>query len=231
MVDSFVERCRRHASGAWRAYRHHPWIEAMAAGTLPVEKFVSFQVNDAPYISDLHRALALGLAKAPTGSAWSKAAATVLDDVWVLGEIRAKEEILAELGVTGKLSIGPAAYIPAREAYANHLVRTSLEGGIGDIAAALLPCAMFTEVIGRRFADVRVAGPPAYQRWADIYVQRAVHRMAQVHAEMMETEAARTDEAGRGRMQLLYLRSVQHQVDVFDAAWNLDVRWPGEQGD
>ncbi|MET9295493.1 hypothetical protein [Streptomyces sp. NPDC003077] len=228
MVDSFVEQCRRHAAGAWHAYQHHPWIEAMAEGSLPVEKFVSFQVNDAPYISDLHRSLALGLAKAPTGSSWSKAAATVLDDVWVLGEIRAKEKILAELGVQGELRIGPAAYIPAREAYANHLVRTALEGSIGDIASALLPCAMFTEVIGRRFAGVSIDGPPAYQRWADIYVQRAVHRMAQVHAEMMETEAARTDEAGRERMKLLYLRSVQHQVDVFDAAWNLDVRWPGE---
>ena len=28
-------------------------------------------------------------------------------------------------------------------------------------------------------------------------------------------------------MMLLYLRSVQHQVDVFDSAWNLDVDWPG----
>jgi hypothetical protein len=30
-------------------------------------------------------------------------------------------------------------------------------------------------------------------------------------------------------MYLCYLRSLQHQVDVFDAAWELDVAWPGER--
>jgi thiaminase len=227
MTESFVAECERNAADVWRAYRHHPWIEAMAAGELPVEKFVSFQVNDAPYIVDLHRTLALGVAKAPPGSAWTKAATTVLDDVWVLNEIQAKQDLLAELGYTETLRIDPGMYTPAREAYANHLVRTALEGGIGDIASALLPCAMFTKVIGERFRGVTIEGPPAYQRWADIYVQRAVHRMAEAHAAMMEDRARACDDAGRERMKLLYLRSVQHQVDVFDSAWTLEVAWPG----
>lgn len=228
VAGSFVAECDEHAAAAWQAYRHHPWIEAMAAGELPVEKFIRFQVNDAPYIVDLHRTLAIGVSKAPAGSDWSKAATTVLDDVWVLAEIEAKQEILRKLGFTEPLRIDPAAYSPAREAYANHLVRTALEGSIGDIASALLPCAMFTQVIGARFRGVTIKGPPAYQTWADIYVQRAVHRMAQVHAAMMEQEAARTDTAGRDRMKLLYLRSLQHQIDVFDSAWELDSAWPGE---
>lgn len=227
MTDSFVAQCEQNAADVWAAYRNHPWIEAMAAGTLPVEKFISFQVNDAPYLVDLHRSLALGVAKAPPGSSWSKAATTVLDDVWVLNEVQAKQDLLAELGYTETLRIDPGTYSPAREAYANHLVRTALEGDIGDIASALLPCAMFTKVIGERFAGVVIPGPPAYQKWADIYVQRAVHRMAEAHASMMEACARRTDQAGRDRMMLLYLRSVQHQVDVFDSAWRLDVAWPG----
>jgi thiaminase (transcriptional activator TenA) len=225
---TFAEECRRATDSLWQAYLHHPWIEAMADGTLTVEQFISFQVNDAPYISDLHRALALGVAKAPTGSEWTKAAVTVLDDVWVLNEIQAKQEILHELGYDEPLRIGPEAYIPAREAYANHLVRTALEGSIGDVASALLPCAMFTEVIGNRFRGVELPGPPALRTWAGIYVQRAVHRMAQVHTEMMNHEALRTDDAGRRRMRLLYTRSLQHQIDVFSAAWRLDHAWPGE---
>lgn len=229
MPASFAEECYKSAAGAWARYRHHPWIEALAVGELPVRKFIAFQVNDAPYISDLHRALALGVSKAPTGCSWAKAALTVLDDVWVLGEIDAKQSILADLGYTEPLGIGPDSYTPAREAYANHLVRSALEGSIGDIAAALLPCAMFTEIIGQRFAGVTINGPAAYQRWANIYVERAVHQMAAAHIEMMNSEAARTDDRGRARMRLLYLRSVQHQVDVFDSAWTLDTAWPGDE--
>ena len=228
-MSLFTEECREHAESAWRAYRHHPWIEAMADGTLTVEQFVAFQINDAPYISDLHRCLALGMAKAPTGSEWSKAAATVLDDVWVLGEIEAKQELLRDFGYHDPLPIGPQAYIPAREAYANHLVRAALEGDIGDIASALYPCAMFTKIIGDRFRGTTVPGPAAFGRWADIYVQRAVHRMAEAHAAMMNECAARTDQAGRDRMRLLYLRSIQHQIDVFDAAYTFDHAWPGDE--
>ena len=225
---SFARQCHERAAHVWEVYRHHPWIEAMAAGELPVEKFVSFQVNDAPYIVDLHRSLAFGVAKAP-GTPWAKAATTVLDDVWVLNEIETKRELLRDLGVTAELRIGRDAYIPAREAYANHLVRTALEGDIGQIASSLLPCAMFTQVIGERFRGLRITGPPAYQKWADIYVERAVHRMAEAHAEVMDQEAPRTDEEGRERMYLCYLRSLQHQIDVFDAAWELDTTWPGDR--
>jgi thiaminase/transcriptional activator TenA len=46
---------------------------------------------------------------------------------------------------------------------------------------------------------------------------------------MMETCAARTDQAGRDRMKLIYLRSIQHQVAVFNAAWELDLAWPGDE--
>jgi len=228
MNRPFVDACHEYAADAWHAYKHHPWIEALANGTLSMSQFVSFQVSDAPYISDLHRTLALGIAKAPVGCSWAKAAATVLDDVWVLNEIEAKREILAELGVVLELGTGPAAYTPAREAYANHLVRTAYEGSIGDIASALLPCAMFTQVIGNRFKHHRIPGPPPFQKWADIYVMRAVHRMAQEHAAMMEQQAYRTDDNGRDRMRLLYLRSIQHQIDVFDSAFELDVAWPGD---
>jgi thiaminase len=226
---TFIDELDTQHADLWRSYRHHPWIEAMADGTLTTAQFVAFQVNDAPYISDLHRCLALGLSKAPVGGPWSKAATTVLDDVWILGEIRAKQDLLGELGWTEPLPIGPEAYTPAREAYANHLVRASLEGGFGEVAAALLPCAMFTQVIGERFRGVAIPGPRAFQTWADIYVQRAVHRMAEMHARAVNDEAARTDDRGRDRMRLLYVRSIQHQIDVFDEAYEQSGQWPGQQ--
>ena len=35
---TFMDQCRTYAASAWKAYEHHPWIEAMARDELPREK-------------------------------------------------------------------------------------------------------------------------------------------------------------------------------------------------
>lgn len=222
-MTPLVEQCIAAAGDAWAAYERHPWFEALERGTLPIERFVRFQVEDAPFIPYLHRAIALGLAKAPTGSRWSRAAATLLSDVFVAQELEAKRQILEELGVTDP-RFDRWALSPRREGYANHLLRAALEGSAGEIAAALLPCTFFTRVVGRRFEGVELAGPPAYRRWARIYADKQMYSMLEAHAELMEDEVAR-EPSQRDPLIRLFVRSTQHQVAVFDDALEPGPPW------
>ena len=219
----FADECKKAAGPAWTAYEQHPWFTALEKGELPVEDFIAFQVGDAPFVPQIHRVLAFGVAKAPAGCAWSRAATTLLDEVFVANEMEAKRRVLAGLGVTG-CRFDRWALTPSREAYANHMLRVGLEGTPGQIAAALLPCALFADVVGRRFEGVDIAGPPAFKEWADIYAHKQVYRMAEAHAELMEEEAAQ-GESARREMQRIYIRSVQHQVAVFDAALSRPPGW------
>ena len=219
----FAEYCREATAAGWQAYREHPWLTDLEHGRMTVERFLAFQVDDAPFIPYIHRTLALGLAKAPSGSPWSRTAANLLSEYFVAAETDFKRTLIESLGVDA-VRFDDGALTPAREAYANHLLKTGLDGVIGEIAAGLYPCAMFTEVVGDHFRDVQIAGPPAFGEWAGYYANKAGSRMAQAHAEAMDA-AATTPEA-RAKMLAAYARSLQHQIRVFDAAYQSFPGWP-----
>jgi thiaminase len=221
---SFVEQCRDAMAAGWKAYEDHPWLTDLEHGRLTVERFLAFQVDDAPFIPYIHRTLAFGLAKAPSGSAWSRTAADLLSTYFVAAETDFKRTLVESLG-RDAVRFDAGALTPAREAYANHLLMTALDGGIGEIAAALYPCAMFTSVVGERYRGVDIQGPAAFGDWARYYANKAGSRMAEAHAAVMnERAAANPDE--RERMMFAYARSLQHQIRVFDAAYHAYPAWP-----
>ncbi len=222
-MTTLVDECKQAAGQAWKHYENHPWFTAMENGTLPIERFVRFQVEDGPFIPYLHQTVALALSKAPVGCAWSRAAATLLSDVFVAKELQAKKEIIESLGVKNP-RFDRWALSPRREGYANHLLRTALEGSTAQTAAALLPCTFFTQVVGRRFEGVEVKGPEAYRRWAKIYADKQMYNMLEAHVEMMESEVRREPSAKEDLIRL-FVRSTQHQVAVFDDALEPGPAW------
>jgi thiaminase/transcriptional activator TenA len=221
-VTAFVDQCRELTLKGWDAYENHPWLTDLEQGRMTVERFLAFQVDDAPFIPCIHRTLAIGLSKAPSGSSWSRTAANLLANYFVADETDFKRALVEGLG--DRVRFGPEALTPAREAYANHLLKTAFDGGIGEIAAALYPCAMFTSVVGERFRKVDIKGPEAFTSWARYYANKAGSAMAEAHAAVMNEMA--TTESERERMRFAYARSLQHQIRVFDAAYDQYPGWP-----
>lgn len=224
---SFVEECRERTAAVWQAYSGHPWIEALADGTLRPDQFAFFQIDDGSHVAEFNRALALGIAKAPVGHPWAKAAAHVLDDLSTADELDEKRSLVEALGFAPDVGQSRWSCSPAREGYINHLLRIGLGGTFSQIAASLYPCSLFTEVIGTRFRGLPIPGPEAYRRWTDMYTRRTRTEMCAAHAMVMEQAAASGTETDREDLFRLYKRSLEHQVRVFDAAWRLDGLWPG----
>ncbi|MEU3711146.1 TenA family protein [Streptomyces catenulae] len=219
----FTDRCREATAAGWRAYEDHPWLTDLEHGRMTVERFLAFQVDDAPFIPYIHRTLALGLTKSPSGSAWSRTTANLLSEYFVTAETDFKRSLVESLGQhTVRFDAG--ALTPAREAYANHMLTTGLAGDIGEIAAALYPCAMFTRVVGQRFQGVDIQGPAAFRDWAGYYANKAGSAMAEAHAAQMN--ACATTPERREKMLFAYARSLQHQIRVFDAAYHGHPGWP-----
>jgi thiaminase len=221
--QTFVDQCRESTLAGWQAYENHPWLTDLERGRMTVERFLAFQVDDAPFIPYIHRTIAIGLTKAPSGSPWSRTAANLLSNYFVSDETDFKRALVDSLG-QDSVRFDPGALTPAREAYANHLVKTALDGGIGEIAAALYPCAMFTSVVGERFRNVDIHGPDAFTSWAGYYANKQGSAMAEAHAAIMNEMATTADE--RERMLFAYARSLQHQIRVFDAAYENYPGWP-----
>lgn len=219
---SFADYCLAEADELWQHYAHHEWIESLALGSLTDEQFAFFHRYDVSYSADMHRALAVGVAKAPTGCDWARAALRVLYESFILDKQQRKQRLLGRIGMPATVPLARAARGLSRDAYANHVLRVGWEQPTGVLAAALLPCAMFTEIIGARFAVTPPATRPEIVEWVRGYVNECDADMTRRHAELMDLHARAAGAEGRRAMLAEFGRSVEYQTRVFDAAMSLD---------
>ena len=67
--ERFTETLKAQAWPIWERIFQHPFLLEAKAGTLPLEKFRYYLIQDYKYLSAFARVVAIALAKAPNSSA------------------------------------------------------------------------------------------------------------------------------------------------------------------
>ncbi len=208
----FIER----AGPLWARYVHHPWFEAIHRGDLPMDRFTFFIVHDMPYQRDFLNALVLAASRSEAPAIWLK-----LRD-FILKEVDFEESILDDIGAEWTFDRWAAG--PAREGYMNHISRVALEGNTTYIGAALLPCAAgFTGAMAAP-AD-KSHHPEIYRRWLEYYEKPEQGEFSTDLVRLFEEGATLLGEQELAVAQMVFVRSLQHQIAVFDAAWETKDEW------
>ena len=105
MSQSVSERLRQAAAPIWEKCLHHPFVTAIGDGTLPVEKFQYFMLQDYLYLFDYARVFALGVVKARD----PKLMRTFAENVNAIlgGEMNIHRAYMERLGITELLEKYP----------------------------------------------------------------------------------------------------------------------------
>lgn len=205
------------APALWEGYLEHPWMRGVHDGSLRMDQFIFFLVQDMPYQTDFLNTLVLGASRSDEPDSWLRMRE------FIVAEAAFEAQLLDDLGAEWTFDRWAAG--PAREGYMNHLTRVGLEGTPGDIAAALLPCAAgFTGAMETPTEDVSGLDP-AYQRWLAYYERPEQAEFSGLLVGVFERAIAGASAAALEHARMIFVRSLQHQVDVFDAAWNVSDPW------
>ncbi len=224
-MGKLVERLQAYAGDSWTAYIHHPWLEGMYDGTLDVKRFQYFLVQDLPYLADFSRVYFTAFAKLKPQDL--RIFRPFLKLIAGYDEGNVEEEWLAEIGCNDYTSDRWAA-LKAREGYMNHLVRTAYDGNAFEIFTSTLPCCVGFAEIGDLMRDKDLSKhPEVYQKWLDHYRRPFQREQVDALVAALETCAERMSEDQIQELERIFLRSVQHQIHVFDAAWRMNDPWPG----
>jgi thiaminase (transcriptional activator TenA) len=143
----------------------HPFLTGLADGSLPHEKFAFYITQDALYLKEYARALAVVASRAPDPATTSMFAAHAADIITVEREMHGG--LLKDLGID-PAAIETAQPAPANLAYTSYLLATTLSGSFAEGVAAVLPCYWIYWMVGRVLAR-RGSPDPRYQRWIDSY--------------------------------------------------------------
>jgi thiaminase (transcriptional activator TenA) len=141
----------------------HPFNQELADGTLPLEKFNFYLAQDALYLTDFSKALALTASRLPHDHQ------TELFLQFALNALKAERELhvntlkKAVIADHLKHEQSPFCFM-----YTNYLLKMANTAPVEEAIASLLPCFWVYQQVGQKALAKKTAHNP-YQEWIDLY--------------------------------------------------------------
>jgi thiaminase (transcriptional activator TenA) len=220
-MTQFSQTARQQTESLRASIHGLPFNRELAAGTLDRERFQHYITQDALYLGEFSRALALAAARAPDTATVQAFAQSALGAVAV--ERALHEHFLRAFG------IDPAALTdtePAPDclAYTNFLFATAYHEPWEVLVAALLPCFWIYWDVGCAIAETAAPHNP-YRAWIDTYADPRFGEAVQTVIATTDRAAAAASETVRRRMLAAFIRATQYEWLFWDGANRLR-GWP-----
>ena len=221
MTESWSAELWAAAEPIYAAIVEHPFLAGLADGTLPSEAFAYYLAQDAHYLRDYARALAVVGAKAPTHAIAGLFGRHAAETVEV--ELALHATLLPQLGIDPR-ELGAVPVSPTTTAYTSYLLATAYGSSFGEGLAAVLPCYWIYQRVGEALLG-RGSPEPRYQRWIDTYGGEAFAATVTDVLAVADETGPRLGGDERRRAQEHFVTTSRYEWMFWDAGWRQE-SWP-----
>jgi thiaminase/transcriptional activator TenA len=199
----------------------HPFLRGLTDGTLPEDRFRFYVKQDALYLRQYARCLAMASVKAPNAHWCEMFAAHAQSALNV--ERSLHEAYFASWGLAPE-EVAATTPTPTTLAYTSYLLRVAGTAPFEEILGALLPCYWIYWEVGKRL--VALGSPhPVYQRWIDAYASEQFAAAVQRVLDAADRSTADLPPSRLALTQEHYLTASRYEWMFWDAAYRLE-SWP-----
>ena len=219
MGDSVSYRLHDAAAPIWEACLKHPFVTGIGDGTLAVEKFRYFMLQDYLYLFDYARVFAMGVVKARDPRLMRTFAANV--DAILGGEMEIHRTYMARLGITEEQVF---AVKPALDnlSYTNYMLSVASTGGPAEIVASILACSWSYAEIGQALARIPGAAEhPFYGEWIRGYASDSYAATNHSLIELMDALAAGASGEQLARLTDIFVNCSRYELGFWDMSWEM----------
>ena len=221
MTHSVSYRLHDAAASIWEACQKHPFVTGIGEGTLAVEKFQHFMLQDYLYLFDYARVFALGVVKARDPELMRTFAANV--DAILDGEMKIHRAYMKRLGITEEQVF---AVKPALDnlSYTNYMLSVASSGGPMEIVASILACSWSYAEIGQALATIPDAlEHPFYGEWIQGYSSEEYAATNQALVELMDSLAANATEEQIAYLTEVFVNCSRYELGFWDMSWEMRI--------
>lgn len=165
MRTSLTDRLWGSIDDIFKTILDHPFIDGLTTGSLDRDAFRFYVVQDALYLSDYARALAVCAAKAPHEGATKMFSEHAAGAIAV--ERQLHESFFADFGMSEE-QVRATEMAPTNLAYTSYLLAVTYGGSFTEALGAVLPCYWIYWEVGKALLD-RGSPDPLYRRWIETY--------------------------------------------------------------
>jgi thiaminase/transcriptional activator TenA len=207
----------------WQRMTTHPFVLELGEGSLPVEKFRAYFLQDYVFVRDLVTLTALGIAKAP-----NMTAASTLNQ-FLSGILHPENDLFIRaftaLGVS-EVEYRAVSAAPLTQAFGDFLVRTGAEGNFADIAMLLYVTeGTYLDWGTQLFAAGKQPDNSLYQEWITLHGPQVLGAFVAWLGSYLDTN----DWGPQGsRLEHLFHTTLRYEYLFWDMAYHGHLRWPDQ---
>jgi thiaminase/transcriptional activator TenA len=218
---AFTTTLWRAIEPIYAAILAHPFLRGLTDGSLSREAFQFYAVQDALYLRDFARALALAAARAPRED-W-----IIMFNEHAAGALKVEmtlhESFFKDWGLSPE-TVSATPLAPTNQAYTSYLLATAHAGPFHEAVAALLPCYWIYWEVGK---SLERAGSrdPLYARWIGTYASEEFGAVVRAVLACTDTLAGGLRDGERETMRRHFVTTSRYEWMFWDMGWRREA-WP-----
>jgi len=209
---------KKEAYPILKAQFEHPFVKGLGDGTLPLDKFRYYMIQDSLYIVEYARAMAWVAPLLPN----VKNILAMLDAAKQSFQIEAmlKEQYFKQFGITMEGAL-KTELAPTCKAYVDHLFRFTRSGTLAEGMAAILPCGWVYIEIGKKFTSGKeITDDHPYKDWLATYAVPEFRDMVNWWFEILDDAVKGYPETELNHIQDIFTKSCLYEWMFWDIGWN-----------
>lgn len=214
-----TERLLAASRTIWEGYLTHPFVQGIADGSLAVDKFRFYLLQDYLYLFDYAKVFAQGVVKSREPEIMRTFASYV--ESILGGEMNVHRGYMKRLGITEEQAetVKPSL---SNQSYTAYMRAVAAEEGPAEIMAAVLSCALSYEYIAKwivaNYPDA--AGHEFYGEWVQSYACEGYAEENVRLTDLMERLTAGYSEQQLQHLTDIFVNCSRYEGMFWDMAWN-----------
>lgn len=219
MNTSFTDRLHEAAAPVWAQCLSHPFVAGLGDGSLALEKFRHFMIQDYLYLFDYAKVFALGVVKARAPERMCAFAQSVNDIL--NGEMNLHRAYMKRLGID-EAQTQAARPALANLSYVNYMLSVAHTGMEAEIVAAILACSWSYAEIGCALAQRSGAtAHPLYGEWIQSYASEEYAASNDAMIRLMNEVAEGASEERLQHLTEIFVHCSRYELEFWNMAWEM----------
>ncbi|MGY0372230.1 thiaminase II [Clostridium sp. JNZ J1-5] len=217
----FSKKLYKTVEEIWNSYYEHPFIKGIGDGTLDVEKFKFYMIQDYIYLLDYAKVYALGIVKADSEEVmqgFSKMVNEILN-----GEMSIHRSYMKRLGITSE-EIKLAKASLTNISYTHYMLAISHVGNLAELTTSLLACMWSYLEIGEKLSQLPGSTEHEfYGEWIRGYISNEYKQATQWVIDLVDSLSENMSDSELKKLEEIFVNTSKYEYMFWDMSYGKEM--------